>query len=250
MRRAIFIVLLVIGFIAIGLWWRSDHVVAPAKKTTSTTSSSKTSAKSFVKTTYSTTDPTSLWVIINKKHPINPSTYTPTDLRKPQVTLRVPGANEMQLRKDAATALEQMFATATAAGHNLQVSTAYRGYTYQKTLYDGYVASQGQATADSVSARPGYSEHQTGWAVDIRSVPDICGLEVCFGDTAAGKWLATNAYNYGYLLRYPIDKVAVTGYGYEPWHFRYIGTSLSQELHAQQVTTLEEYFGVSGGDYQ
>lgn len=249
MRKAIYIALLVICFITLSLWWRSEYVVAPAKKPVSKGLTTKVAGSKFDKTTYSTSDPASPWVVVNKKNPVAPVTYTPIDLRKPLVPLRVPGANEMQLRDEAATALEKMFADAKVAGVTVQVSTAYRGYAYQKTLYDGYVATQGQANADTVSARPGYSEHQTGWAVDIRSVPDICGLEACFGNTAEGKWLAANAYKYGYLLRYPSDKVTVTGYNYEPWHFRYIGSSLSQELYKQQVTTLEEFFAVPGGDY-
>lgn len=249
MRRAIVVVLGVILLVLLTLWWRSGHVNAPSTQQSTSTPQPSEEKTPFDKTTYSVTDSASLWVIVNKQHPINPLNYAPSDLRKPQVTLRVPGAPEMQLRNEAATALETMFAAGETDGMNMQVSTAYRGYAYQKTLYDGYVASQGQESADTVSARPGYSEHQTGWAVDIRSVPDVCGLEACFGDTAAGKWLAANAYKHGYLLRYPSDKVVITGYNYEPWHFRYIGTSLSQELHKQQVTTLEEFFAVPGGDY-
>jgi len=153
----------------------------------------------------------------------------------------------MQMRDAAATALEHMFAAAETAGYKLQISTAYRGYAYQKTLYDSYVKSQGQTAADQGSARPGYSEHQTGWAVDIRNQANTCSLEACFGETPDGKWLAANAYKYGFLLRYPADKVSVTGYEYEPWHFRYIGTDLSNEMHAKHIETMEEFFNVSGG---
>lgn len=206
-----------------------------------------TAASTFNKQAYSTTDPASLWVIVNKQHPISPVTYLPSDLRKPAVTLRVPGATEMELRDTAATATQNLFAAAQAAGYNLQVSTAYRGYTYQKTLYDSYVAKSGQAAADTFSARPGYSEHQTGWALDIRTVDNQCPLEACFGDLPAGKWLAANAYQYGFILRYPADKTVVTGYSYEPWHFRYVGTELAAEMHRQGITTMEEFFGVSGG---
>lgn len=153
----------------------------------------------------------------------------------------------MQMRSAAATALEKMFAGAANAGYKLQISTAYRGYAYQKQLYDGYVTSAGQAAADQESARPGYSEHQTGLAVDIRSASNTCSLEACFGTTPEGEWLAANAYRYGFLLRYPQDKESVTGYEYEPWHFRYIGTDLSNELYNDHVQTLEEFFHVSGG---
>ena len=202
---------------------------------------------SFNKKQFSTTDPNSLWVIVNKQHPLIPVTYAPSDLRTPNVTLRVPGAAEMQMRAAAATALEKMFVGASADGYKLEISTAYRGYNYQKSLYDGYVSSQGQAAADQESARPGYSEHQTGLAVDIRNAADTCSLEACFGATPEGEWLAANSYKYGFILRYPADKQAVTGYEYEPWHFRYVGTDLAGEMHKTHSKTLEEFFGVSGG---
>lgn len=245
MKRLLIVIIGICVVVAITLLWRSGQATAPAP--TKAFQTSANAATKFDKTTFSTTNTESPWVIVNKKHPIIPVTYAPNDLRKPNVPLRVPGATEMQLRDEAATALEEMFMAANAEGIHIQVSTAYRGYDYQKTLYDGYVASEGQDTADSVSARPGYSEHQTGWAVDIRSTTDTCGLEVCFGDTPEGKWLAANAHAYGYHLRYPKGKEAITGYGFEPWHFRYVGTSLSQELHTKQIKTLEDFFNVTGG---
>jgi D-alanyl-D-alanine carboxypeptidase len=239
--------IVIAGAVWFGLSTRSaDTAKSPAKETSAKTASTK-STDTFSKTQFSTTDPTSLWVIVNKQHPLQPADYAPSDLRYPNVTLRVPGQTEMQMRDPAVTALEKLFAGAETAGYKLTVSTAYRGYTYQKTLYNGYVASAGQAAADQESARPGYSEHQTGLAVDIRAQSDKCSLEACFGTMPEGQWLAANAYKYGFLLRYPADKVTVTGYEYEPWHFRYIGTDLAQELHKQNIQTLEEFFGVTGG---
>ncbi len=92
---------------------------------------------------------------------------------------------------------------------------------------------------------PGYSEHQTGLAVDLAPVPaQGCNLEICFGSMPQGKWLAANCWQYGFLLRYPADKVAVTGYQYEPWHFRYIGIPLATEMHNEGVETMEEFFGL------
>jgi D-alanyl-D-alanine carboxypeptidase len=78
-------------------------------------------------------------------------------------------------------------------------------------------------------------------------VPANCSLDACFGTTPQGQWLAANAWRFGFLLRYPADKVDVTGYTYEPWHFRYIGVDLATEMHNTGVTTLEEFFGVPGG---
>jgi D-alanyl-D-alanine carboxypeptidase len=233
-----------------GWWFTSGHLKQPVKATANhatQTAAKPTATDSFNKQQYSTTDPTSLWVVVNKQHPLNPVTYAPSDLRFPNVALRVTGATEMQMRDPAASALEQLFSGAKTAGYSLMVSTAYRGYDYQKTLYDGYVATHGQATADQESARPGYSEHQTGLAVDIRAASDQCSLEACFGTMPEGQWLSANAYRYGFILRYPADKTTVTGYEYEPWHFRYIGTDLAKEMHDQHVETLEEFFHVSGG---
>ncbi len=253
MRKRLIVFALAAGVVAASAWWFMGHSASTpiqqhtAIKEQAAPAQAMTSKDTFDKTKYSLTDPDSLWVIVNKQHPLAPIDYAPNDLHYPNVTLRVAGAAEMQMRATAASALEQMFAGANQAGYKLQVSTAYRGYTYQKTLYDGYVSSVGQAAADQESARPGYSEHQTGWAVDIRSVSDTCSLEACFGTTPEGKWLASNAYQYGFLLRYPADKVAITGYEYEPWHFRYIGADLSQELHKQHIETLEEFFDVTGG---
>jgi len=242
---AVFVALLVLGY---GGWWLVSHRSA----TSSTTSMPKTTTKTtpattFDKKKYSLTDPTSIWVIVNKQHPLQPATYTPSDLRYPNVTLRVPGQTEMQMRAPAATALEQMVGAAQQAGYKLEVSTAYRGYAYQKSLYDGYVKNAGQAAADQESARPGYSEHQTGLAVDLRTQTNQCSLQACFGTLPEGKWLDANAYQYGFILRYPADKTTVTGYEYEPWHFRYVGTDLSLAMHTQQSETLEEFFGVTGG---
>lgn len=247
-----FIFLVVIGIIVIvGAWWyfvygTSIHTIKPLTSSSQITLK-KATPESFNKAQYSLTDPNSIWVIVNKQHPIQPINFVPSDLVFPDVTLRVPGQTEMMMRSVAATALEQFFAGAAAAGYKLEISTAYRGYAYQQLLYDSYVATAGQAAADFESARPGYSEHQTGLAVDIRTQSNQCGLEVCFGNLPDGKWLAANAYKYGFLLRYPADKVAITGYEYEPWHFRYIGTELSQKMYKEHIETLEEFFGVTGG---
>lgn len=251
--RKLFFSLVAVALIVGGVLWLTSS--SHSKSTPSPTSTSKQSSPSakqkpadtFDKTRYSLTDPTSIWVIVNKQNPLQPASFSPTDLVVPNVALRVPGLQEMNMRRQAASALEQMFAGAASAGYKLEVSTAYRSYNYQETLYDQYVSKDGQAQADTYSARPGYSEHQTGLAVDIRNQADTCSLDACFGTTPEGKWLAGNAYRYGFILRYPKDKEAVTGYEYEPWHFRYVGTYLSGQMHKQNIETLEEFFNVSGG---
>ena len=193
----------------------------------------------FNKAQYSLTDPASIWVVVNKKRPLGPMDYAPADLAVPKVAMRSGG---MQVRQSTATALETMFAAAKRDGLDLKLSSAYRSYAYQVNLYNGYVQKQGQAVADSQSARPGYSEHQTGLAADIGPASGKCNLQQCFADTNEGKWLATNAYKYGFLIRYPNGLTPITGYTYEPWHVRYLGVELSTELHNAGVQTLEQYF--------
>ncbi|WP_233265675.1 M15 family metallopeptidase [Leifsonia sp. AG29] len=192
----------------------------------------------------SVSDPRSPWVVVNKQRPLSPLDYAPADLTYPDL----PNINHQPMRAETAAALVAMFRAGKAeAGLDFSVQSAYRSFESQKRVYDADVAQHGQAYADGDTARPGHSEHQTGFAVDISAVPAACSLDACFGTTPQGRWLAANAWRFGFLLRYPADKVAVTGFTYEPWHFRYIGTSLAAELHATGVTTLEEFFGLPGG---
>ncbi len=184
-------------------------------------------------------DPASYWVVSDKLRPLKPSDWSPSDI----ITVPVKSQNPPRLRKAAGDALVKMFdAAADEGAGQMQVQSAWRSYDVQVKVYNGWVASLGKKQADAQSARPGFSEHQTGLAVDISPVPLSCALDSCFGDTKQGEWLAENAWRFGYLLRYPADKVEVTGFTYEPWHFRFIGQTLSTEMHEQGVTTLEEFF--------
>lgn len=203
---------------------------------------------SFNKEQYPTTEPDSIWVIVNKSNPLNPTKYIPSDLVMPDVPVRVPGNETMQIRSEPSGALKELFTEAKTAGYDLMLASGYRSYGYQQNLYNGYVKDYGQDAADRTSARPGYSEHQTGLSADIEPTNKECELDECFGDMPQGKWLAANAYKYGFIIRYPKDKISLTGYNYEPWHIRYVGKILAAEMHAQGITTLEEFFGVGGGD--
>jgi D-alanyl-D-alanine carboxypeptidase len=214
-------------------------------RTTSPPPSTHTTA--FDMSQYSLTDPTSIWVIVNKKHGLNPKTYIPADLVVPSVSLRVPGNSSMQVRKVTAADLEKLVRGAKNDGINLQLSSGYRSYSFQVSLYNSYVQSDGQAAADRASARPGYSEHQTGLAADLDDLNHQCHLEACFGDTPEGKWLAAHAYEYGFVIRYPKGKESITGYEYEPWHIRYLGIPAATEMHRTGIQTLEEFFDVTGG---
>jgi D-alanyl-D-alanine carboxypeptidase len=238
-----------IGGAAYVVHQHNQPATSPTNSTKQTTKPSTTdkTTPSFNKSLYSTTDSTSIWAVVNKQHSLSPKDYVPADLVFPSVPLRVPGNESMQLRQVTATAMEQMFAGAKTDGIKLMLSSGYRSYTYQVNLYNGYVSSQGQTTADTQSARPGYSEHQTGLAADVEPLSKNCEVEECFGATAEGKWVAANAYKYGFIIRYTAGDESITGYEPEPWHIRYIGTELSNELHRTNTSTLEQFFGIKGG---
>ncbi|MGN4123936.1 D-alanyl-D-alanine carboxypeptidase family protein [Lysinibacillus sphaericus] len=165
-------------------------------------------------------------LLANKIYPL-PSTFAP------------------DVNPEASQALDKMLAAARKLkGFDLVAFSGYRSFEYQTTLYNNYVNRDGQAAADRYSARPGYSEHQTGLAFDIgeRDKKDVWLTEE-FGETPAGKWLVENAQEYGFILRFPQNKEAITGYMYESWHFRYVGIDVAKEIKKQNIT-LEEYLGV------
>ncbi|TFB56766.1 M15 family metallopeptidase, partial [Cryobacterium tagatosivorans] len=216
-------------------------VTAPAPPPRPAPAAVPTAVPTFDRGARSTEDPASLWVVVNKARPLAPLDYTPADL----VGVPVPHVYEPRLRQEASVAAAAMFAGITRElGLRLQSQSAYRGFAAQTRVYDQAVRAHGQAAADASIARPGSSEHQTGLALDISSLPSRCALSACFADTPHGRWLQANAWRYGFLLRYPADKVAVTGYEFEPWHFRYIGVELAAEMRRTRVTTLEEFFGL------
>ena len=194
---------------------------------------------SFDRAARSTDDPASLWVVVNKQRPLTPLDYVPADL----VDVPVPHVFEPRLRQAASVDALAMFAAITEeTGLRLQSQSAYRGFEAQTRVYNQAVGARGEASADESIARPGDSEHPTGLAVDIASSPAECALSACFAGTPHGQWLDQNAWRFGYLLRYPADKVTVTGYEFEPWHFRYVGGDLATEMHRTGATTLEEFF--------
>ena len=139
---------------------------------------------------------------------------------------------------EAEAAFHEMQTAAAELGLNLYISSGYRSYDYQAGLYQRYVDRSGQAEADRYSARPGHSEHQTGLAFDLNTISDE------FKDTDEGKWVAENCHKYGFIVRYPEDKEAITGYMYEPWHIRYLGTDIATNVFESGLC-LEEYLGIT-----
>lgn len=197
-------------------------------------------AKKFDKTRNSITEAGSAWVVVNKLNQLDPKKYTPDDL----VTVPVDHVYSPQLRKGASKAVVAMFkAFKKSTGKKMQSQSAYRSYSSQKSVYDGWVKKLGKKAADLTSARPGFSEHQTGLAIDISAKPANCSLKACFANTTQGKWLKKNAWRYGFILRYPKYRTGTTGYEFEPWHYRYVGKGLSKEMHRVKATTLEDFFG-------
>ncbi len=195
----------------------------------------------FDLTRHSTTDPASPWVVVNKRRPMTPADF------EPELAI----VDEHLVAAVAADDLADLLEAAAAAGVPLHVASGYRSPSYQRDVYEGIVARDGQALADRWSARPGHSEHQTGLAVDVDSLahPE-CRIEACFGDLREGRWVARHAHEFGFLVRYTEDAQRVTGFGAEPWHLRYVGRPLAREMHRTGVTTLEEVFGLPGGDYR
>lgn len=256
MKKKHSFVLFFLGIAIVGaLFWANREgslTDSITDKNQPSSSESKTSQE-FNKNQYSLSDPDSIWVVTNKLRPLNPKTYVPNDLVVPNMTLRATITNdEKLLRAPAATALEQMVTAAKQQGLNFTLQSGYRSYNFQVALYNRYVAEQGKTVADSQSARPGFSEHQTGLAVDLGSSkhPE-CDIEACFGTTEEGKWLAENASKYGFVIRYPEGLAQITGYTYEPWHIRYVGASLATEMQNQGAKTLEQFFSLpSAPDYK
>lgn len=185
-------------------------------------------------------DDADLWKIANKSRAFANPRYQPSDLRIVSVpTLPGRGQDERSLRAVLMPDLEKLVAAARAAGVTLRVGSGYRSYATQASLFASYARRHGEAAASRFSSRPGHSEHQSGLAVDFAGADQTCWVDNCFEGTAAGKWLAAHAHEYGFILRYPKGKESITGYQYEPWHFRYVGRELAGALH-QSGLTMEE----------
>ncbi len=160
-------------------------------------------------------------LIVNKTYSI-PSTYDPGALD--------PTCTEW---------FNKLAQGAAKEGLNIYISSGYRSYNDQNTIYNGYCQGYGQATADTFSARPGHSEHQTGLAIDVNIIDDS------FAGTPEAIWIENHCWEYGFILRYPKGKQDITGYKYEPWHIRYVGSEISKKIHDAGGITLEEYYGLT-----
>ncbi|MGM8211367.1 D-alanyl-D-alanine carboxypeptidase family protein [Virgibacillus sp. W0430] len=189
-------------------------------------------------------NPYEILAVINKKYAL-PHDYIPSDLVIPNV--RFPFTEDVpkkQLRRVAADALEQLFAAADKAGLNLFAQSGYRSYERQETIFTSNVQKHGEKSANTFSAKPGQSEHQSGLSMDVTSPEVKFQLTIAFGDTKEGQWLVKHASEFGYIIRYPEGKETITQYQYEPWHLRYVGKKAATEIMEKSIT-LEEYLDIN-----
>ena len=174
-------------------------------------------------------------LIVNKTYRL-PDDYRPSD---PYSDSDKDWAIEM-INKDVMNAFKSMQSDAAGLGLNIYIASGFRGYKTQERLYNNYVSQDGKEAADTYSARPGYSEHQSGLCFDLNSVNDS------FASTNEGKWVNENAHLYGFVIRFPKGKEDKTGYQYESWHLRYVGKELANKLYNNgDWISLEEYYGLS-----
>ncbi len=181
---------------------------------------------------------TSDWVLVNRRNPLSPKSFAPADL----IAAPMPDAAGGRLRAGAARALGRMATAVAADAGRVGIDTAFRSYATQDVLYDTWLARRGRTWTDTWYARPGYSEHQTGLTVDLLPVgAPNCRINDCIDETPQGRWLARNAWRHGFILRYEKGYRSTVGIGFEPWHFRYVGTALARAYHDGGWHTLEAF---------
>ncbi|WP_286229725.1 M15 family metallopeptidase [Neobacillus mesonae] len=186
-------------------------------------------------------NPKSIPVLVNKQHKL-PESYEPEDLVDPDIEFIFQEKSEKRkMRTEAAAAIEELFAGALEDGVKLLGVSAYRSHALQEVLFQQYVNMDGYEAAQTYSALPGTSEHETGLAIDVTGGDGKCAAEDCFGGSTEAKWLENNAADYGFIIRYPKGKETITGYQYEPWHLRYVGKKIAADITDRGIT-LEEYY--------
>lgn len=173
-------------------------------------------------------------MLVNKFNYLDEN-YAPDDIVKVSMQFAY-GDNE--IKKEVYEKFRSMYNDAKKEGLYLIITSSYRDYNFQKELWDSYANQKGDEWADSVSARAGYSEHQTGYTLDIVTYNANMSS---FEKTDEFKWLQDNAYKYGFILRYPKDKEDITGYSYESWHYRYVGKAVATKIKKLGIT-FDEYY--------
>lgn len=224
----------------IGIWFR----IKPASSPSVTPEEEETSEASAESAPLPTelTDPASVTVLVNKTHSL-PADYVPANLVTPYV-LSI--SDVIQVNQLAADQLKAMVNAANESGVTLYLTSGYISYETQDDYFNDRAGMVGEAEANKVIAKAGFSEHQTGLAFDFSDNASGTATTVAFAETEAGKWLIEHAWEYGFIMRYPDGKEAVTGYSYQPWHFRYLGTDVAKAMHdIAPDLTMEEYYQVN-----
>ncbi|MGB3374125.1 MAG: M15 family metallopeptidase [Microbacterium sp.] len=193
-------------------------------------------------------DPSHVWVVVNKLRSLSRIDYAPASVT--QSRLRGTSSS-VSMHPEAAEALNRMADAARAAGvGEIGINNAYRSYRLQQTTHASIVRTDGPEEADARSARPGHSEHQTGFAVDVVACDPGCGEIGRFAGTAQSEWVAEHAWEHGFIVRYESGATGTTGYIPEPWHLRYIGPELAAAYNEGGFRTLEAFFGLpDAADY-
>lgn len=175
-----------------------------------------------------------IYVLVNKYYYL-PDNYEADDLESISSKYSIGG---MKLRKEAKEAFEKLASDALKENMKIVAMSSYRSYKYQVDLYNKYAKSDGKDAADTYSARPGFSEHQTGLCLDVYDgeIP-----YTSFEKTNEYNWMQENAYKYGFILRFPKDKTNETGYKFESWHYRYVGVNAAKYIHDNNIS-FEEYY--------
>lgn len=180
------------------------------------------------------TNPNDLLVLVNKNNKL-PNDFVPQNLEI--IDIKYSNENK-QIVRVAKEKFEQLSNDANTLGYKIIAVSTYRDYGYQKKLYEQYVIDKGKDYADKCSARPGHSEHQTGLAIDVMGSNNDYDE---FESSNEFEWMRDNAHRYGFILRYPKDKIKITGFKYEPWHYRYVGEAVAKIVYDNELT-LEEYY--------
>ncbi|NLL02361.1 MAG: M15 family metallopeptidase [Mollicutes bacterium] len=173
-------------------------------------------------------------MLVNKYHYLDEN-YTPEDIIKISLTYAYEGNS---IDSVVYNAFKELTEDAKKEGHTIVINSSYRDYNSQKEIWESRKDLYGTRKADEYAARPGYSEHQTGYAIDVSDYYDVNDE---FGKTDSFLWMKENCYKYGFILRYPEDKEDITGYSYEPWHYRYVGKDAALKIKNENIT-YDEYF--------
>lgn len=198
--------------------------------------------KTSIQITYDHLNPSRLDSIVNKQHPIYPLDYEPAT-----VAANCQGSSaKATVLAAAKDDLEALCRAAAAVGVSLHITSSYRTYADQVATYNWWIAYSGKSTADTHSARPGYSEHQLGLSIDF-SAGDLALDD--FTGTAQQEWLAKNAYKYGWIQRYTSENSSITGFSAESWHYRYVGRDAARRYIESGARSLEDFWNISGGTY-